>query len=163
MNVSLGHSHTDDSVVCSLFSTSRTLCQIEMLLLFLYTDVFFFSFSQNFFSMPLLVQRARVFSVPVHEWAKRSERFGLSVLALSLNLNLTLTKTLVSMVRLNPQPLISSITPVPVFKKGSDESEHWAWGLIYFRINKNFLAEVLQIHTRNLPRSFLITQIISDF
>lgn len=116
---------------------------------------FFFLFTKLSFSVLFLVQRAAVFSVPVHKWAERSERFGLSVLALSLStINLKQGTSLSD---------TSRVTPVPVFKKGSDETEHWAWGLTYFRRNKNFLAEVLQIQTRNLPRSFLITHTVSDF
>lgn len=116
---------------------------------------FFFLFTKLSFSVLFLVQRAAVFSVPVRKWAERSERFGLSVLALSLNtINLKQGTSLSD---------TSRVTPVPVFKKGSDETEHWAWGLTYFRRNKNFLAEVLQIQTRNLPRSFLITHTVSDF
>lgn len=82
----------------------------------------------------------------------------MTVLALSLNVNLTLSRA--------PVLMVSVGLLVPVFKQGSDATMNLDIGpeILHIRRRKRkFLAEVLQIQAKNLPRSFFLTHTITDF
>lgn len=105
-----------------------------------------------------MVKRAQDFSISVQKWAERSrgldERVG-SEFKRELNFK--------QGTRLDG---ICRVTHVPVFKQGSDATMNLDIGpeILHIRRRKRkFLAEVLQIQAKNLPRSFFLTHTITDF